>query len=76
MGRFASSDDIAKAIALLADPQESAFVNGHALAVDGGWTADGSWESSASATADLCQLVAVFSPRRIDLPGPSTMCPF
>jgi NAD(P)-dependent dehydrogenase (short-subunit alcohol dehydrogenase family) len=45
MGRFASPDDIAKAIAFLADPQESAFVNGHALAVDGGWTADGSWQS-------------------------------
>jgi len=45
MGRFASPDDIAKAIAFLADPQESGFVNGHALAVDGGWTADGSWES-------------------------------
>jgi NAD(P)-dependent dehydrogenase (short-subunit alcohol dehydrogenase family) len=45
MGRFASPDDIAKAIAFLADPQESGFVNGHALTVDGGWTADGSWES-------------------------------
>jgi len=45
MGRFANPDDIAKAIAFLADPQESGFVNGHALAVDGGWTADGSWES-------------------------------
>ena len=45
MGRFASADDIAKAIAFLADPVESGFVNGHALAVDGGWTADGSWES-------------------------------
>jgi NAD(P)-dependent dehydrogenase (short-subunit alcohol dehydrogenase family) len=45
MGRFASPDDIAKAIAFLADPQESGFVNGHALAVDGGWTSDGSWES-------------------------------
>ena len=45
MGRFASADDIAKAIAFLADPAESGFVNGHALAVDGGWTADGSWES-------------------------------
>jgi NAD(P)-dependent dehydrogenase (short-subunit alcohol dehydrogenase family) len=45
MGRFASPDDVAKAIAFLADPQESGFVNGHALAVDGGWTADGSWES-------------------------------
>lgn len=45
MGQFASPDDIAKAIAFLADPQESGFINGHALAVDGGWTADGSWES-------------------------------
>jgi NAD(P)-dependent dehydrogenase (short-subunit alcohol dehydrogenase family) len=45
MGRFASGDDIAKAIAFLADSQESGFVNGHALAVDGGWTSDGSWES-------------------------------
>src|SRR5271170_6615036 len=45
MGRFATPDDIAKAIALLADRQESAFINGHALTVDGGWTADGSWES-------------------------------
>jgi NAD(P)-dependent dehydrogenase (short-subunit alcohol dehydrogenase family) len=45
MARFATPDDIAKAIAFLADPQESAFINGHALAVDGGWTADGTWES-------------------------------
>jgi NAD(P)-dependent dehydrogenase (short-subunit alcohol dehydrogenase family) len=45
MGRFARPDDIARAIAFLADPHESAFVNGHALLVDGGWTADGGWES-------------------------------
>jgi NAD(P)-dependent dehydrogenase (short-subunit alcohol dehydrogenase family) len=45
MGRFATPDDIARAIAFLADPQESGFINGQALAVDGGWTADGSWES-------------------------------
>jgi NAD(P)-dependent dehydrogenase (short-subunit alcohol dehydrogenase family) len=45
MGRFASADDVARAIAFLADARESAFVNGHALAVDGGWTSDGSWES-------------------------------
>jgi NAD(P)-dependent dehydrogenase (short-subunit alcohol dehydrogenase family) len=45
MARFASPDDIARAIAFLADPQESGFINGHALAVDGGWTTDGSWES-------------------------------
>jgi NAD(P)-dependent dehydrogenase (short-subunit alcohol dehydrogenase family) len=45
MARFASPDDIARAIAFLADECESGFVNGHCLAVDGGWTADGSWES-------------------------------
>src|SRR6266481_8061118 len=45
MGRFASPDDVANAIAFLADETQSGFVNGHALAVDGGWTADGSWES-------------------------------
>jgi NAD(P)-dependent dehydrogenase (short-subunit alcohol dehydrogenase family) len=45
MARFASPDDIANAIAFLADSEQSAFINGHALAVDGGWTADGSWES-------------------------------
>lgn len=45
MARFASPDDVARAIAFLADPAESGFINGQALAVDGGWTADGSWES-------------------------------
>lgn len=45
MGRFASPDDVAQAIAFLADPAASAFVNGHALSVDGGWYADASWES-------------------------------
>jgi len=45
MARFASPGDVARAIAFLADDRESAFVNGHCLAVDGGWTADGSWES-------------------------------
>jgi len=45
MGRFASPDDVARAIAFLADERESGFVNGHTLSVDGGWAADGSWES-------------------------------
>jgi len=45
MARFARPDDIARAILFLADPAQSAFINGHALAVDGGWTADGSWQS-------------------------------
>jgi NAD(P)-dependent dehydrogenase (short-subunit alcohol dehydrogenase family) len=45
MGRFASPHDIAEAIAFLADPRKSAFVNGQTLGVDGGWLADGSWET-------------------------------
>jgi NAD(P)-dependent dehydrogenase (short-subunit alcohol dehydrogenase family) len=45
MGRFAVPDDIAQAVAFLADPSRSGFVNGVALPVDGGWTADGSWQS-------------------------------
>ena len=45
MARFAIPDDIAQAVAFLADPAQSSFVNGHALSVDGGWASDGSWES-------------------------------
>ena len=45
MGRFATPEDIARAIAFLADSRESGFVNGHTLTVDGGWTVDASWES-------------------------------
>jgi NAD(P)-dependent dehydrogenase (short-subunit alcohol dehydrogenase family) len=45
MGRFASPDDVARAIGFLADEAESGFVNGHTLTVDGGWSSDGSWES-------------------------------
>src|SRR5256885_4085576 len=45
MARFATPDDIASAIAFLADDKQSGFINGHTLTVDGGWTADGSWDS-------------------------------
>jgi NAD(P)-dependent dehydrogenase (short-subunit alcohol dehydrogenase family) len=45
MARFASPDDIARAVLFLADPTQSPFINGHALTVDGGWTADASWQS-------------------------------
>jgi NAD(P)-dependent dehydrogenase (short-subunit alcohol dehydrogenase family) len=45
MGRFAAPEDIAQAILFLASPQQSGFVNGQALAIDGGWTSDGSWQS-------------------------------
>lgn len=44
MARFATPDDVARAIAFLAS-DESSFINGHALSVDGGWASDGSWES-------------------------------
>jgi NAD(P)-dependent dehydrogenase (short-subunit alcohol dehydrogenase family) len=44
-GRFASPDDIAQAVAFLADGDRSGFVNGTTLSVDGGWAADGSWPS-------------------------------
>ncbi|BCB87892.1 SDR family NAD(P)-dependent oxidoreductase [Phytohabitans suffuscus] len=43
--RFATPDDIAQAVAFLADPARSGFVNGEALSVDGGWFADGSWQA-------------------------------
>ncbi len=45
MARFATPSDVARAIAFLADEDESGFINGQALVVDGGWIADGSWES-------------------------------
>ncbi|HZC79913.1 MAG TPA: SDR family oxidoreductase, partial [Ktedonobacterales bacterium] len=45
MARFATPDDVARAIAFLADPAQSGFVNGATLPVDGGWLADASWES-------------------------------
>jgi NAD(P)-dependent dehydrogenase (short-subunit alcohol dehydrogenase family) len=43
MGR-AYLQHLAEAIALLADPKTSGFVNGMELRVDGGWLADGSWD--------------------------------
>lgn len=45
MARFAKPEDVAQAIAFLADPDKSGFINGASLPVDGGWTADISWES-------------------------------
>ena len=45
MARFAAPGDIAAAVAFLADDEASGFVNGAALAVDGGWSTDASWPS-------------------------------
>ncbi|MDT5034885.1 MAG: hypothetical protein QOE03_70 [Micromonosporaceae bacterium] len=49
-GRFASPDDIAQAVAYLADDRRSGFVNATTLSVDGGWAADGSWPALRLAT--------------------------
>jgi NAD(P)-dependent dehydrogenase (short-subunit alcohol dehydrogenase family) len=45
MARFAQASDVAAAIAFLADSEKSGFINGVCLPIDGGWTADASWES-------------------------------
>ena len=45
LARFARPEDVAEAIAFLADAERSAFINGVSLPVDGGWIADASWES-------------------------------
>src|SRR3984885_15361643 len=45
MGRFATPDDISRAILFLADSEQSGFINGQALPIDGGWTSDASWQS-------------------------------
>jgi NAD(P)-dependent dehydrogenase (short-subunit alcohol dehydrogenase family) len=45
MARFAHANDVAGAIAFLLDDARSGFINGVSLPVDGGWTADASWES-------------------------------
>lgn len=44
MGRFANATDVAEAVAFLADPARSGYVNGASLSVDGGWHADASWD--------------------------------
>lgn len=43
LARFATADDVARAVVFLADERQSGYVNGHTLSVDGGWAADGSW---------------------------------
>lgn len=41
MGRFGSEQDVANGIAYLLDPVRAAYVTGHVLEVNGGWTAYG-----------------------------------
>lgn len=45
MARFARAEDVAEAIAFLADSDRNGFINGVSLPVDGGWIADASWDS-------------------------------
>lgn len=45
MARFARPEDVAAAIAFLADSDMQGFINGVSLPVDGGWVADGSWDA-------------------------------
>lgn len=45
MARFARPQDVAQAIAFLADSERNGFINGVSLPVDGGWISDGSWTS-------------------------------
>jgi NAD(P)-dependent dehydrogenase (short-subunit alcohol dehydrogenase family) len=45
MARFARPEDVAAAIAFLADNDRQGFINGVSLPVDGGWVADGSWDT-------------------------------
>ena len=42
--------DVAEAVAFLADPVRSGFINGAALPVDGGWSSDASWVALRRAT--------------------------
>jgi NAD(P)-dependent dehydrogenase (short-subunit alcohol dehydrogenase family) len=43
MARFATPEEVARAIAFLA--RDDNFINGASLPVDGGWTADASWDA-------------------------------
>ncbi len=45
LARFAAPEDVATVVAFLADGSKSGFINGAALPVDGGWSADASWTS-------------------------------
>jgi NAD(P)-dependent dehydrogenase (short-subunit alcohol dehydrogenase family) len=50
MARFATTGDVAEAIAFLTDGERSGFINGVSLPVDGGWIADASWDGLRTRT--------------------------
>ena len=43
MAKFATPEDVARTITFLAG--DGSFINGVSLPVDGGWTADASWDA-------------------------------
>jgi NAD(P)-dependent dehydrogenase (short-subunit alcohol dehydrogenase family) len=45
LARFASPNDVAEAVAFLADGERSGYINGTNISVDGGWHADASWNA-------------------------------
>jgi NAD(P)-dependent dehydrogenase (short-subunit alcohol dehydrogenase family) len=45
MARFARPEEVAAAVAFLADNDTQGFINGVSLPVDGGWVADASWDA-------------------------------
>jgi NAD(P)-dependent dehydrogenase (short-subunit alcohol dehydrogenase family) len=51
MARFAKPEEVARAIAFLAEGDS--FINGVSLPVDGGWTGDASWDSLRLATRGM-----------------------
>jgi NAD(P)-dependent dehydrogenase (short-subunit alcohol dehydrogenase family) len=53
MARFARPEDVAAAIAFLADSDMQGFINGVSLPVDGGWVADASWDALRISTRAL-----------------------
>jgi NAD(P)-dependent dehydrogenase (short-subunit alcohol dehydrogenase family) len=53
IARFARPEDVAAAIAFLADDAMQGFVNGISLPVDGGWLADASWDALRLKTREL-----------------------
>src|SRR5580693_7190868 len=50
MARFATTGDVAEAIAFLIDDERGGFINGVSLPVDGGWIADASWDALRTRT--------------------------
>ena len=41
LGRFGTEEEVAKGVCFLLDPDQSSYVTGHVLEVNGGWTAYG-----------------------------------